>query len=215
MQGKTLAAADIQCQDNQRLHQQLAELSGRFAVMIFNRVSGQLQAYSDKFGALALFYHDDADEYRIGTQLSDIRLQQHYAGQGLYNYFYFHTIPGPDTVWQDVFKLEPASYVSLMLDSPPFTAVYWQPQFAHKLASTKSELASGLRQALMHATASYCDRSEVGCFLSGGLDSSSVVACLAKQSKQPVKTFTIGFAEPGYDETAYAKIVADAFNTEH
>ncbi|MGP9801183.1 asparagine synthetase B family protein [Rheinheimera sp. NSM] len=215
LQGERLTAGQLDTRDAGALPQQLACLSGRFAVIVVDLASGCLQAYSDKFGALALFYLDNEHEYRLGTVLNVVSPQQPYAAQSLFNYFYFHTIPGPATVWQGAFKMEPASCLSLSATQAAVTAVYWQPQFAGKLKSGKAQLAAGLRHALMQATVAYRDQSTVGCFLSGGLDSSSVVACLAQQSKQPVKTFTIGFSEPGYDETAYAKVVADAFNTEH
>lgn len=214
-EGERLSAAQLHYRDATLLQQQLCGLSGRFALVVFHRPGGCLQAYTDKFAALALFYQSNDSEYRLGTMLNTVSSQQPYAAQSLFDYFYFHTIPGPATVRQDVYKLEPASQLSLSPEQPALTNVYWQPQFAGKLNSTKVALAEQLRRALMQATAAYRDQPAAGCFLSGGLDSSSVVACLAKQSKLPVKTFTIGFSEPGYDETAYAKVVADAFNTEH
>lgn len=215
LNGQLITATQVAANFADDWQQQLSDLSGRFAILIFQRATAVLYAYADKFGSLALFYQDNQNSYQLSSALHFVRREHPLAKQSLYNYFYFHTIPGPASVWQGVLKLEPASCVALAPNQSPKTEVYWHPTFAKKLRKPKAELAAELRSALKQATASFKDSPEVGCFLSGGLDSSSVVACLAQQSQVPVKTFTIGFSEPGYDETDYAKIIADAFNTEH
>ena len=193
----------------------LSRLSGRFALIAIDTHAGKVSCATDRFASMPLYYTDTEQQLAVSNDLT--ALQLHIAAaelrhQALLDYVYYHMIPSPQSIYHQVKKLPLASLLqyqqSLTIDT------YWQPDFTPARKS-KEALARELQQTLLDAVAPYTALSGAGTFLSGGLDSSTVTACMAKLSGQRVKTFTIGFSEPGYDETAYAKVVADAFNTEH
>lgn len=193
----------------------LSRLSGRFALIAIDTLSGKVLCATDRFASMPLYYADTEQQLAVSNDLT--ALEPHLAvasmrHQALLDYVYYHMIPSPQSIYHQVKKLPLASL--LQYQQTLTVDTYWQPDFTPARKS-KEALARELQQTLLDAVAPYTALSGAGTFLSGGLDSSTVTACMAKLSGQRVKTFTIGFSEPGYDETAYAKVVADAFNTEH
>ena len=193
----------------------LSRLSGRFALFCIDTAQCTVLAATDRFASMPLYYADNSQQLVIANDLP--ALQQHIdevdlSNQALLDYVYYHMIPSPQTIYRQVKKLPLAS--SLHYQQAVTINTYWRPDFTPAKKS-KEALARELQQRLLDAVAPYTALAGSGCFLSGGLDSSTVTACMAKLSGQRVKTFTIGFAEPGFDETSYAKVVADAFSTEH
>lgn len=216
MPDTTLLSAE---QLQQLLHVSVADylprLSGRFALFLIDLVNGAISVATDRFASLPLYYAEDDQQLVIANDLPLLQQYLHetdLSHQALLDYVYYHMIPSPHSIYQQVKKLPLAS----LLEYREVLTVntYWQPDFT-PVTKSKDALARELQQRLLDAVAPFSELAGSGCFLSGGLDSSTVTACLAKLSGQQIKTFTIGFAEPGYDETAYAKVVADAFNTEH
>lgn len=193
----------------------LPRLSGRFALFFIDTIQARVLTATDRFASMALYYADNSQQLVIANDLP--ALEQHLSQldirhQALLDYVYYHMIPSPQSIYHQVKKLQLASV--LQYQQSLNVQTYWQPDFT-PVRKSKDALARELQQRLLDAVAPYTALAHSGSFLSGGLDSSTVTACMAKLSGQRVKTFTIGFAEPGYDETAYAKVVADAFNTEH
>ncbi|MDX3772877.1 asparagine synthase-related protein [Chromatiaceae bacterium AAb-1] len=194
----------------------LPQLSGRFALLEFNCHTGAVLAATDRFASLALYYSDDPQQLIISTDLNSVAAllpETDIAPQALLDYLYFHNISGPASIYKQIQKLPLAS--QLQWQHSLSVSKWWQPVFKTDKAASKVALAAKLQQSLLDAVRPYSEQDDIGTFLSGGLDSSTVTACLAKLNRKPVKTFTIGFSEPGYDETAYARIIADAFGTEH
>lgn len=130
--------------------------------------------------------------------------------QALFAYLYFHMIPAPLSVYRSARKLLPGQYL-IWRRGTLAQGFYWQPKFAED-ARTETELAYALRQTLKEAVAQCLDEpSATGAFLSGGLDSSTVVGFLKTLAPESAAAFSIGFAAQGYDEMAYARASARHF----
>ncbi|MFC6438695.1 asparagine synthetase B [Bowmanella sp. JS7-9] len=134
------------------------------------------------------------------------------SNQAIYQYFYFHCIPSPQTIYQEVAKLEPGMGLCWQDGTQPSSTLIYNPDFTQKLDNTATSQQQCL-DILQDAVAQQMDDS-TGAFLSGGLDSSSVAGKLAAINPQ-AKTFSIGFRAKGYDETEFALITANHFNTDH
>ncbi|MBZ9611732.1 asparagine synthetase B family protein [Rheinheimera maricola] len=136
--------------------------------------------------------------------------------QAIYHYVYFHCIPAPDTIYQQVFKLEPANLIAITANEIGQATLLYSPDFKVSTATASAlqqKCLVELEQAVRHNVEPNC-----GAFLSGGLDSSTVAGMLAKHSQssgENAKTYSIGFKAKGYDETEYALITAKHFNTQH
>jgi len=135
--------------------------------------------------------------------------------QAIYNYLYFHVVPGPDTIFTHIQRLSPGHFLELNgLDLT--VGSYWQATFEREfeelnLAHLRDDFYTTLRASVQQE----CQSKPVGAFLSGGTDSSTVTGILREFSNDPVRTYSIGFEEPGYDEMEYARIAAKHFGAKH
>ena len=193
-------------------------LGGHFRLVVLDERQQQIHCLSDKFATHPIYYQVDPYQLRISGHLGNLHEQGEreltLSAQSLYHYLYFHCIPSPHTIYEGISKLPPATL--LQWDAGQLaTRLYWRPSFQQQAGDSPAQLQQQLRDALEQAVGRYADRPRTGAFLSGGLDSSSVTAYLSHTSGRRIDTFTIGFAEPGYDETEYAALVAKAFNTRH
>jgi asparagine synthase (glutamine-hydrolysing) len=134
--------------------------------------------------------------------------------QALFDYLYFHVIPSPRTVYKDVFRVPPGH--SVLFENGQLTvAPYWRPVFEERRRQSFSSLRLEFRQILRDAVATQLDRGGIGCYLSGGTDSSTVAGMVTAMTGQPAETYSIGFDVAGYDEMEYARIAAKRFGTHH
>jgi len=132
--------------------------------------------------------------------------------QAIANYVYFHMVPGPETFFRGLRRLEPGEFVELR-DGRIEHGRYWMPRFEEEVSTdfeqAKSRFVSLLESSVTRARAD----DEVGCFLSGGTDSSTVAGMVGRTSKAPARTYSIGFAADGYDEMDYANVAVRHFGT--
>jgi asparagine synthase (glutamine-hydrolysing) len=201
-------------------------LRGMFAIAIWDRVSRKLVLGRDRFGKKPLYYTRVGDLLLFGSAIRELltwpdveRQPDHFA---IDQYLTFQYVPSPRTAFRGVRKLPPAHYMvaeqvgERWRVSEP--AAYWRlppPRAATRQASTK-ELASELVERLKEAVKlRLISDVPLGAFLSGGVDSSSVVALMSEVCSGPVKTFSIGFPNKEYDETRYARMVAERYATDH
>lgn len=217
--GEKCNAEDIALLYAKSGHQGLHSLTGHFAVIVLDATTKNVHAITDKLATNNLFYSLSDNTFIVSTKLSELKRLSHNTltvdNQSIYNFVYFHCIPSPRTIYKNVNKLEPARCLTFA-DNQFVSEQIWLPEFAdNKSQIDKPAACQKLQQALSDATKEYGNNPKVGAFLSGGLDSSSVVAFLAKNSAAPVNTFTIGFSEPGYDEKEFAQAVADKFGANH
>ena len=195
----------------------LADALGHFLLVVAHPASQRYWLAIDRTGTRRLFYRHSDSELVFGSKLADVaRLdgrRPRINPQALYNYLYFHMVPSPDTIFQDCRKLEPGHvlhwHAGKLSDDN-----YFRARFHHHgdapLTDARQKLLPALEQAVQRAAGT----ERCGAFLSGGLDSSSVAGMLAKLQPHPA-TFNIAFSEPRYDESAYARLSAKHFNTEH
>lgn len=193
----------------------LNRLQGRFTIALMDPGRNQCLIATDRLGTLPLYYARTAGNGFVYA--SSIASLLHYPGvsrkinaQALYDYSYFHVIPSPDTIYSEIYKLEPAQYALLNGDHLE-TAYHWLPTFSETGSESQEELSAELRRLLKKSIASLAPLDNTGCFLSGGLDSSTVTGMFAGFNDAPVDAFSIGFSEEGYDEMEYARVTANAY----
>lgn len=201
---------------------------GMFALALWDKQDQTLTLARDRFGEKPLFYGWQGSSFLFGSELKS--LARHPAWQGevdrdaLALFMRYGYVPLPRSIWRGVAKLLPGSILTLPADAPagvlPAPTFYWRALHAANSAIGESlsdrdaadELDRRLRQTI---TGQMVADVPLGAFLSGGVDSSAVVAIMQALSSRPVRTFTIGFAEGDYNEAEYAKAVSAHLGTEH
>jgi len=198
-------------------------LRGMFAFAIWNARARELFIARDRVGKKPLYYTITADGTLIfGSELKSLREHPDFRGEmsveALDAYLTFGYVPDPLTIFRDVQKLSPGTHLTWK-DGRTHVEQYWDFPYEHEQqnpARSEDECMEELR-ALLDESVRIRLESEVplGAFLSGGIDSSTVVGLMARHATQPVKTFSIGFHEDSYNELKYARIAAQRFGTDH
>jgi len=198
----------------------LLRLNGMFAIALWDRGRRRLLLARDFLGEKPLYWHDSdsglawASEAKALLTLPWIRPDVDRLA--LHHYLTLQYTPNPLTIYEGIHQLPAAHKLVLERGRPPRVERYWQPSFEPKWEISEQE-AVEQAGALLRAAVRRRLISEVplGAFLSGGIDSSAIVALMAEASSQPVKTFSIGFEEKRYSETTYARRVAEHYGTDH
>jgi len=200
-------------------------LRGMFAFAIWDARRRQLLLARDRFGKKPLYYAHTSRGLWFGSELKCLRaagIPEDLDREALRLYFQFSYIPDPRTPFSSVQKLAPGTWLLALADGQTRQGRYWQlpPSSNHLPAGqtppSEQEMCKSLRE-LFDESVRIRMLADVplGAFLSGGIDSSSVVASMALQSADPVKTFSIGFREAAFNELEYAGMVARQYKTEH
>lgn len=194
---------------------------GMFAFGIMDFVKGTLFLARDHFGIKPLYYLQTekfiafASELQALKQIPDIKLT---LDPGAIDQFlWLQYIAAPATAFCEIKKLEPAHYLSFSISgNSSGPQKYWDVHFNPNHSRTTSEWAEALDAALYDSVKAHLI-SDVpfGAFLSGGVDSSLVVAYMKRALNQPVKAFSIGFEEEDFNETHYARFAAEKYGAEH
>jgi asparagine synthase (glutamine-hydrolysing) len=192
--------------------QACAELSGHFAVCIIDSATGQALLAIDRSGVHAMHYRADAQGLQFGSSATALPKGE-LDPQALFNYLYFHTIPAPHSVYRHQHRLLPGGYLLYRRGSIK-CGFYWNMRFHEQhylpFKQMKQQFLGVLQDSVRQAA-----QGEVGAFLSGGTDSSTLAGMLAKLGDTPPRTYSIGFEVEGYDEMAYARLAARHFRTRH
>lgn len=197
----------------------LEQLNGMFTFALWDTVDKTLMIARDRMGKKPLYYLQTENQFAFASEIKalltlpnipkDIRLD------AVHDFFAYQYIPDPKTIFTHVHKLPPGHFMMISKEEIKIEQ-YWDVSFAQTSSKSEKELTDEL-YAL--ATEKTKDRmvSDVplGAFLSGGIDSSGVVAMMAKNSDTPVKTCSIGFDDKKFNETEFAQVVADQYKTEH
>jgi len=190
-------------------------LRGNFLLAIHDKDSNTFFAVIDKLGKNDCYYYESNDELIISNSLTEIKelanLTLTINPQAIFNYFYFHCIPSPLTIFNEVKKLEPGTFLQYANQKIEISS-YWKPNFKQKNDRKTTELCQELKQTLTKAISDTHPGKETGSFLSGGLDSSTITGLFSNLSHEKIDAYTMGFEEAGYDETEYAQIAAEHFN---
>jgi asparagine synthase (glutamine-hydrolysing) len=198
----------------------LDHLRGMFAFAIWDEVEKTLFLARDRVGKKPLLYAplDDGglvfgSEFKALLQHPGVsRDVDHDA---IDKYLAFLCVPAPQTAFRQIRKLEPGHWLKWR-GGEIQTKRYWEPDFSHKINITEAEAIERTTELLREATRlRMISEVPLGAFLSGGVDSSTVVALMAAESSTPVKTFSIGFEEQDYSELKYARRVAEHVGSDH
>ena len=204
----------------------LTRLIGMFAFAVWDRKNRVLTLARDQLGIKPLYWALDRGLFLFGSELKALRAHPDWKPSidrdAVAAYLRHNYIPAPFTIWEGAQKLEPGCRLELRQDHEPKIHRYWSLDRAAAAAARKpftgsdSEAEDALDALLRDAVKRQMVADvPLGAFLSGGIDSSTVVAMMQSQSDRPVRTFSIGFNESGYNEADYAKAVAKHLGTDH
>ncbi len=209
----------------------LKRIIGMFALALWDRQTQALSLARDRLGEKPLYYGwqgEGAERvFLFGSELKALRAHPAFGGaidRGALSLLLRHNaIPAPYSIYQGISKLIPGSFLTVSLARPePVLSSYWSAaQVAvdgarNRFAGTSTQAVDALEALLKDAVGKQMMADvPLGAFLSGGVDSSTVVALMQAQSERAVKTFTIGFDEAGYNEAEHAKAVAAHLGTDH
>jgi len=199
---------------------------GMFAIVLWDHKEHKLYLIRDRLGIKPLYWGWQKDVLFFGSQLKSFYPHPSWKGviskEALVSFFRFAYVPTPLSIYEGIQKLEPGTILEISKDKSVQKHVYWSMEkvfaagkenpFSGTLDAARDQLEILLKDAVKKRLLSDVP---VGAFLSGGVDSSLVVALMQSQSSRSVKTFTIGFHEDRYNEAHYAKEVAKHLGTEH
>lgn len=194
----------------------LADLRGHFSIVHVDVHARAITLATDRFGVRPLAYAVRDGEVWFADRADAVAAESG-AGispQAIFDYVYFHVIAAPRTIFAGVSRLEPSR--SLRVDGRGSEeTLLWAPHFVERTDRSLPELERQFRTVLERSVARELDSARIGAFLSGGTDSSTVAGMIGRASGKPAETFSIGFAQAGYDEMAYARIAARHFGADH
>jgi len=214
------------------IEETLKKTVGMFAIALWDREEKVLTLARDRIGEKPLYYGFQQDTLLFGSELKALKAHPDFIGEidrdVICLYLRHCTIPAPYSIYKGIKKLLPGTYLQLPLggelgglrELQP--KAYWRMAegvaqgIAKPFAGNDSEAIAALDAQLRQSIGLQMMADvPLGAFLSGGIDSSTIVALMQAQSARPIKTFTIGFDEQGYNEAEYAKAVAQHLGTEH
>jgi asparagine synthase (glutamine-hydrolysing) len=191
-----------------------SDVAGDFCIALTD-IQGRTFLAVDRFGIQSICYRLHAGRLQVAQRAVDLAgTDAAIDPQAIFDYLYFHVIPGPRTAFRDVQRL-PAGHYALFDGGRLTVAPWWTPVFVEHSVRPLGELTSEFGQILRESVEAQVDGKRVGCFLSGGTDSSTLTGMLQQAQQSPPLTFSIGFDAEGYDEMEYARITARHFKTDH
>lgn len=223
------------------VEQTLQRAVGMFAISLWDRWRRTLYLARDRFGEKPLYYGWSAGVFLFASELKALRAYPGFSNpvsrEALAQYLQFMYVPTPLSIHESIYKLEPGCLLTIKEQPPAFppAALALAPAVHGSLSLHRWwSLLEGIEVGVEHPPLdeqSLIDRLEkklqravrqqsladvpLGAFLSGGVDSSLIVALMQQQSARPVQTYTVGFDEAGFDESPYAQAVARHLGTEH
>ncbi|MBM64379.1 MAG: asparagine synthase (glutamine-hydrolyzing) [Acidobacteria bacterium] len=195
------------------------KLDGMFAFALWDARTRTLMLARDRLGQKPLFYWHRGDTVVFGSEpkalLQDTTVPNEVDEEAIHHYLTYGYVPAPLSAFKNIRKLAPAHYM-LVTDGELRLSRYWTLDYEPKLQGSMGDLGVELDALLARSVERRLVADvPLGALLSGGLDSSAVVALMRRSMSGTIKTFSIGFEEPEYDELPYARAVAAAFETEH
>lgn len=205
----------------------LSRARGMFAFALWDRAEQSLYLARDRVGEKPLYYGMAGNAFVFGSELKAVRALPHWQAnidpEALALFLRYGYVPAPRSIYRGIYKLPPGTFLQIRRDGSYGAPVQWW-QFgkiaveqAHNTLSLHEDQAiDALDQVLGDAVAEQMVADvPLGALLSGGLDSSTIVALMQARSSRPVRTFTIGFSEGDYDEVRHARAVANHLGTDH
>lgn len=199
----------------------LKHLRGMFAFAIYDSHDDTLFLARDRIGKKPLKYYFNENVFIFSSELKAILTQEEVHKNPDYlamqKYFLYGYIAAPLTGFENIKKLEPAHYIKIDIKRKLFIKrKYWEPRFKRKLHLSEKQWSKKILDTLHESTKlRMISDVPIGAFLSGGVDSSAVVASMAMQSKERIKTFTIKYKNKKWSEEKFANIISKKYNTDH
>ncbi|GFO53864.1 amidotransferase 1, exosortase A system-associated [Geomonas sp. Red276] len=196
-------------------------LNGMFALALWDRQRQTLLLARDRVGKKPLYYyHAGGDRLAFASEIKALLclpgIRAEIEPTAIADYLKYLYIPAPKSIYRKIYKLPPAHLLELSLEGEPRLREYWDVDFASTSRVSAAEAGEELLDLLQQATSCRMVADvPLGAFLSGGVDSSAVVAIMARSAGKGVKTCSIGFTDQAHDEAPYAREVADLFGTDH
>jgi asparagine synthase (glutamine-hydrolysing) len=200
----------------------LQYLRGMFAFAIWDGNKQQLFCARDRFGIKPFYYYTDNEKFVFGSEIKTILkcedIYKTISIDALDSYFAFGYITSDLSIYKNIKKLQPSHYLLLSFKDKPTIQIkrYWEIHFQPDYSKSENQWQQEIEECFSETVKLHMISDvPLGAFLSGGIDSSSVVAMMAKNSNRPVKTFSIGFKEQEFNELKYARELADKYGCEH
>jgi asparagine synthase (glutamine-hydrolysing) len=205
----------------------LKKFIGMFAFALWDRETRTLSLARDRLGEKPLYYGWQGETFLFGSELKALKAHPAFRAEidrdALTLFLRHNTIPAPYSIYRGIHKLPPGTFFQLHAKQKDArTVAYWSARSVAEAGQRKlfrgsdAEAVTELERLLGHVVGGQMVADvPLGAFLSGGIDSTTVVALMQAQSSRPVKTFTIGFNEAGYNEAEHARAVARHLNTDH
>lgn len=197
----------------------LDELRGMFSFAIWDGRRRRLVLARDRMGQKPLFYAEHQESFIFASEIKAILQVETFPRtlrpESLDSYLTYKYVPAPYTMFSGVWELPPAHYL-IWEDGKYSIQRYWSLNYSDKLDASEEEVLEQLDSIFDEAVRiRLMSDVPLGVFLSGGIDSSLVVAYMSRHSSKPIKTFSIGFAEEEYNELPFARKVAKQYQTDH
>ncbi len=228
-QGSSDTETLLQCFSRWGIGNTLKATVGMFAIALWDRQERTLTLARDRLGEKPLYWGWCNQTLLFGSELKALEVHPVFNAEvdrsALALLLQYNAIPAPYSIHQGIQKLPAGHMVQIRQgdrSGETMPRAYWalndviESGLANPFVGTDGEVVTALQQRISQSVAGQMLADvPLGAFLSGGVDSSTVVALMQQQSSEPVRTFAIGFNEPGYDEAQYAKEVAEYLGTEH
>ena len=199
----------------------LKVLHGMFAFALWDQQEKTIFIARDRIGKKPLYWwHGGGDKIAFASEIKCLlqlpEFQREVESTAVIDYLKYLYIPAPKTIYKNVFKLLPGHYLTLRMGERPQIKEYWDVGFSCNDGLDFNAATDELLDLIEQQTARRMVADvPLGAFLSGGVDSSGIVALMAKNSSNPVQTCTIGFLDRNHDESPYAREVAERYMTQH
>ncbi|MEZ6092285.1 MAG: asparagine synthase (glutamine-hydrolyzing) [Pirellulaceae bacterium] len=196
-----------------------SHLNGMFAIAIWDRPRGRLVLARDRLGQKPLFYTLQNERLLFASELKALTtvpdLKKEIDPAAIDEFLTYQYVPHPNTIYRDIHKLAPG-HIAVYQDRRLSVQRYWQIDLTRETPMTKEEASEQLREVLSDSVRLRLQADvPLGAFLSGGIDSSLVVALAQQFRDDPIRTFSIGFPLKDFDETKFAAEVAQHVGTQH
>jgi asparagine synthase (glutamine-hydrolysing) len=193
-------------------------LNGMFAFALWDRRRRELLLARDRLGVKPLYYYHHGGKLVFASEIKAIlqvpEVEREINQQAVYHYTGYEFVPAPDTIFRHIHKLPPGHYL-VYKDGKTSLTQYWDLRFRsepHAPAYYEENLRELLTESVRKRLVSDVP---LGVFLSGGLDSSAVVALMSRCGVEPIQTFSLGYEDASFSELPYARAVAQEFKTQH
>jgi asparagine synthase (glutamine-hydrolysing) len=191
-----------------------------FSFAIYDREKKELFLARDRVGQKPLKYYHDQNKFVFASELKAIltnpKIKKEPDLEAIDEYLTFKYIPTPKTGFKNIFKLPPAHYMIIKENGEKVLKKYWDLDYSEKLDLHETEWQEKITKKLKEAiNLRLVSDVPLGAHLSGGIDSSLIVALMSEMGTKKIETFSIGFKERSYNELPYAKLVAEKYKTNH